>query len=90
MFPLAAELGKAYVFKEDKVFWQSIDSYKDVERVKEEYKNKTNKPWGYGKLIILADRSMVKELYIRKGYMNSLHYHPQKDENIHVNMDLGI
>ena len=89
VFPLVAEMGRAYVFKEDNVFWQSVDSLKDLERVREEYKNKTDKPWGYEKLIILTEKYMVKELYIKKGYMTSLHYHPRKDETMHIKYGLG-
>ena len=89
VFPLAAELGQAYVFKENNVFWQSVDSLKDLERVREEYKNKTDKPWGYEKLIILTEKYMVKELYIKKDFSTSLHYHPQKDETMHVKWGSG-
>ncbi len=84
VFPLLAEMRKAYIFREDNVFWQSVDSLKDLERVREEYKSREDKPWGYEKMIILTDKYMVKELYIKKGYETSMHYHPRKDETMHI------
>ncbi len=84
VFPLLADMRKAYIFREDNVFWQSVDSLKDLERVREEYKNKEDKPWGYEKVIILTEEYMVKELYLKKNYETSLHYHPRKDETMHI------
>lgn len=89
VFPLLAEMRRAYVFREDNVFWQSVDSLKDLERVRSEYKNREDKPWGYEKVIILTDKYMVKELYLRKGYSTSLHYHPKKDETMHIKYGSG-
>ena len=51
VFPRLAELGRAYVYKEENIFWQSVDSLKDLERVREEFKNREDRPWGYEKML---------------------------------------
>jgi len=65
-------------------FWRSIDGIKDLEAVRKEYENKQDKPWGYEKIIVNNEKYLVKELYIKKGFKTSLHYHPNKDESLHV------
>ena len=90
VFPLLAELRDAYVFHEDNVFWQSVDSLKDLERVRKEYTNRTDKPWGYEKIVVVTEKYMVKELYIMKEYETSLHYHPKKDETMHIKYGRGF
>ncbi len=90
VFPLIAEMRRAYIFREDNVFWQSVDSMKDLERVREEYRNKEDKPWGYEKMVVLTEKYMVKELYLKKGYETSLHYHPRKDETMHIKFGTGF
>ena len=82
-FPQIASSGIMDYYKED-VFWQSVDSTKDLERVQKEYSNKEDKPWGYEKLIIQTDKYMTKELYIMKNEGTSHHKHPRKDETMHV------
>ncbi len=89
VFPLLADMRRAYVFRENNVFWQSVDSLKDLERVRAEYANREDKPWGYEKIIVLTDKYLVKELYLRKGYGTSLHYHPRKDETMHIKYGSG-
>ncbi len=82
-FPEIVKSGLMNHYKED-VFWQSVDSIKDLERVKKEYSNKQDKPWGYEKLIIHTDKYMTKELYLMKDEGTSHHKHPRKDETMHV------
>ncbi len=83
VFPKVSKSGLMNHYKED-VFWQSVDSIKDLERVKKEYLNKEDKPWGYEKLIIHTDKYMTKELYLMKNEGTSHHKHPRKDETMHV------
>lgn len=82
-FPEIASSGLMNHYREN-VFWQSVDSLKDLERVKSEYSNKIDKPWGYEKLIIKTDKYMTKELYLMKNESTSHHKHNQKDETMHV------
>ncbi|MBU7015737.1 MAG: cupin domain-containing protein [Theionarchaea archaeon] len=84
VFPSIARAGALRCYKEDDVFWHSVDSIKDLETVQSEYHNKTDKPWGYEKIIVLTDKYLTKELYIKKGESTSLHYHEKKDETLHV------
>lgn len=89
VFPLAAQEGEIACYKED-VFWQSIDSIKDLEAVREYYKNREDKPWGYEKTLVSNEKYLVKELYIKGGYRTSIHYHREKDETINVMNGLGF
>ena len=82
-FPEIAKSGQMNHYKED-VFWQSVDSTKDLEVVNKEYSNKIDKPWGYEKLIIQTDKYMTKELYLMKNEGTSHHKHNKKDETMHV------
>lgn len=82
-FPKIASSGFLNYYKEN-VFWQSVDSIKDLEKVKSEYSNKEDKPWGYEKIIIHTEKYLTKELYLMKGEGTSHHKHAQKDETMHV------
>lgn len=82
-FPEIASSRLMNHYKEN-VFWQSVDSLKDLEVVSREYSNKIDKPWGYEKLIIKTDKYMTKELYLMKNESTSHHKHNQKDETMHV------
>jgi len=82
-FPEIASSGLMNHYKEN-VFWQSVDSLKDLEKVQKEYSNKTDKPWGYEKVIIHTDKYLTKELYLMKNESTSHHKHNQKDETMHV------
>ena len=90
VFPYLADMRKIQIYKEDGVFWQSIDSIKHLELVRKEFENREYKPWGYEKIVVLTDKYLVKELYIKKGYSTSLHYHSQKDETMHVQQGTGF
>ncbi len=82
-FPKIASSGLLDYYKED-VFWQSVDSIKDLETVKKEYSNKEDKPWGYEKIIIYTEKYLTKELYLMKSEGTSHHKHSKKDETMHV------
>lgn len=83
-FPSIAKDGLLRCYKEDGVFWQSVESLKDLEAVQSEYHNKEDKPWGYEKVIVSTEKYLTKELYIKGGECTSFHYHEKKDETLHV------
>jgi NDP-sugar pyrophosphorylase family protein len=83
-FPRLVDMKKLAYYKEDVPFWASIDSMKDLEEVRKEYENRTDKPWGYEKLLGLNKKRMEKELYIMAGHQTSFHYHKRRDERLHV------
>jgi NDP-sugar pyrophosphorylase family protein len=84
VFPEIAASGLMDCYKEEEVFWQSVDSIKDLELVNKEYSNKEDKPWGYEKVIACTDKYLTKELYIMKNEGTSHHKHAHKDETMHV------
>jgi len=84
VFPNIAKKGLLHYYKEDDVFWMSVDNQKDLKVVRDEYRNKVDKPWGYEKLIVLTKKYMTKILYIMKGFQTSFHYHSKKDETLHI------
>ncbi|PIU15015.1 MAG: glucose-1-phosphate adenylyltransferase [Hadesarchaea archaeon CG08_land_8_20_14_0_20_51_8] len=88
-FPRLAEMKELAYYKEDVPFWASIDSMKDLESVRKKYENRTDKPWGYEKLLSLTKESMEKELYIMAGYKTSFHYHKQRDETLNITSGAG-
>jgi NDP-sugar pyrophosphorylase family protein len=83
VFPSLAKAGLINYYLEE-VYWQSIDSPKDIEAVRKEFSNRTEKPWGYEKLIALTEKYMTKQIYIMKDFRTSLHYHREKDESLHA------
>jgi NDP-sugar pyrophosphorylase family protein len=84
LFPRLAEASRLGYYKEDGVFWATVDTVRELEEVRREYKNKTDKPWGYEKVLISTDKYLTKELYIRAGYQTSFHKHPRKDETMYI------
>ena len=84
VFPRLAEMKKIAYYREEIPFWASIDSMKDWEEVKKEYENRTDKPWGCEKLLLLTKELMEKELYLMVGYKTSLHYHKRRDETLNI------
>ena len=84
VFPMLADSGKLGYYKEDDMFWISLDTTKDLEEVKKEYSNREDKPWGYEKILISTDKYLTKELFIKDGYQTSYHYHEQKDETMFI------
>ena len=83
-FPTIAKENNLGYFKENGIYWVAVDTYKELEAVKKEYKNKTDKPWGYEKILILTELYSTKELYIKEGFRTSLHYHIEKDETMYI------
>lgn len=84
VFPLLAESNQFGYFKNEGRFWVSVDTTKDLEDVQKEYKNKTDKPWGYEKILINTDKYLTKELFLFEGYRTSFHYHEKKDETMYI------
>ena len=83
-FPLIAKENNLGYYKENGILWIAVDTYKELEAVKKEYKNKTDKPWGYEKVLILTEKYLTKELYIKEGFRTSFHYHNKKDETMYI------
>jgi NDP-sugar pyrophosphorylase family protein len=84
VFPLLAETNQFGFFKNEGLFWISVDTTKDLEEVQKEYNNKTDKPWGYEKVLINTEKYITKELFIFEGYQTSFHYHEHKDETMYI------
>lgn len=84
VFPKLVEERKVAPYYEDSLFWRSVDSLKDLEVARKEYENREDKPWGFERIIVNNPKYLVKELYIKKDFRTSLHYHPRKDESMHV------
>ena len=62
----------------------STHTSKELEAIRKEYDNRTDKPWGYAKVLISTDKYITKELFMREGYQTSFHYHEKKDETIFI------
>lgn len=84
LFPLMAKENKIGYYKEDNLFWMAIDTNKELETVRKEYENRTDKPWGYEKVLIHTEKYLTKELFIKEGYQTSFHYHEKKDETMYI------
>lgn len=83
-FPRLAKEKQLMYYKEDDLFWAAIDTMKDLEEVKKEYERRTDKPWGYEKVLKLTDKVLEKELFLMEGYRTSLHHHKKRDETLHI------
>lgn len=84
LFPLMAKENKIGYYKEDNLFWMAIDTNKELESVRKEYENRTDKPWGYEKILIHTEKYLTKELFIKEGFQTSFHYHEKKDETMYI------
>jgi NDP-sugar pyrophosphorylase family protein len=84
VFPMLAKENNLGYYKEDGLFWMAIDTTKELEEIKKEYKNREDKPWGYEKVLIYTDKYLTKELFIKEGYQTSFHYHNMKDETMYI------
>lgn len=82
-FPQIVSLGFMSYYREN-VFWQSVDSIKDLNRVRQEYIDREDKPWGFEKIIVCTDKYMAKKLYIMKEEGTAYHKHLKKDETMFV------
>ncbi len=89
IFPMIAESGKLGYYREDNVYWTLVNTVRDLEEARKEYTNKTDKPWGYEKVLISTDKYLTKELFIRAGYQTSFHKHPRKDETMYIMSGVG-
>ena len=84
VFPMMANENQLGYYKEDGLFWMAIDTSKELEQIRKEYKNREDKPWGYEKVLIYTEKYLTKELFIREGYQTSFHYHSKKDETMYI------
>ena len=84
VFPELSRRGELLYYKEDNIFWIAVDTTKELETLRKEYSDRTDKPWGYEKVLISTEKYLTKELYIREGYRTSMHYHSEKDETMYV------
>jgi len=84
VFPRLAESNQLGYYREDNMLWTSIDTTKDLEEIQKEYANRTDKPWGYEKILISTDKYLTKELFIYQGHSTSHHYHDEKDETMYI------
>jgi len=84
IFPMMAKENKLGFYKEDGLFWMAIDTSKELEEIRKEYKNREDKPWGYEKILIHTDKYLTKELFIKENYKTSFHYHEKKDETMYI------
>jgi NDP-sugar pyrophosphorylase family protein len=84
LFSQLAEQGGLGFYLEDGRFWASLDTLRELNELRREYKERTDKPWGYEKVLISTEKYLTKELYIRSGYQTSYHRHPRKDETMYV------
>ena len=83
-FPMYAKENKLGYYKVDGLFWMAIDTSKELEEIRKEYRNREDKPWGYEKILINTEKYLTKELFLREGYQTSYHHHPQKDETMYI------
>ena len=84
VFPMMAKENQLGYYKEDGLFWMAIDTSKELEAIKKEYKNRVDKPWGYEKVLIYTEKYLTKELFLRENYQTSFHYHDEKDETMYI------
>jgi len=84
-FPELAAKGQLTYYREDgEPFWISVDTPKELGTVTKEYSSRTDKPWGYEKVLKLDGTGMEKLLYLMAGHRTSLHYHNVRDEKLQV------
>ena len=84
VLPLLAESNRLGYYREENMLWTSIDTTKDLEEIQKEYANRTDKPWGYEKILIKTEKYLAKELFIYQGESTSHHYHREKDETMYI------
>ena len=89
LFPVLAKENNLGYYKEDGLFWIAVDTSKELETVQKEYENKTDKPWGYEKILIYTEKYLTKELYLKEGFQTSFHYHEKKDETMYIMSGAG-
>ncbi len=90
VFPILAKMGLLNYYLEEDAFWQSVDSQKDLEAVRKEFQNRTDRPWGYEKQIAVTGKYMTTQLYVMTDCCTPSHYHRERDETLHVISGEGI
>ncbi len=66
VFPRLASLKMLGGYREE-TLWMGIDSEKDLEQIRAEYRGRTDYPWGYTKLISEEKGITVKDYYLKSG-----------------------
>jgi D-beta-D-heptose 7-phosphate kinase/D-beta-D-heptose 1-phosphate adenosyltransferase len=51
-----------------------------LNRVKNEYQTRIEKPWGYEDILSNSSNELVKRIFIKRGHRTSLHYHEKRHE----------
>lgn len=87
VFPTLAEEGLLAYYKEDGVFWRSIDSLKDLEEVRREFEKRVDTGWGYEKNLVELEELVVREVYVMRGYAASI---KAAKSSVHVTQGRGI
>ncbi|MGQ9780895.1 MAG: sugar phosphate nucleotidyltransferase [Nitrososphaeria archaeon] len=90
VFPFLAKMGLLNYYLEEDAFWQSVDSQKDLDMVRKEFQNRTDRPWGYEKQIAVTEKYMTTQIYVMTNCETPLHYHRERDETLHVISGEGI
>jgi NDP-sugar pyrophosphorylase family protein len=60
LFPKLAKEKQLVHYKEDVPFWGSIDTEKDLEKTRQEFERRIEKPWGFEKVLSLTDGGFTK------------------------------
>ncbi|KAA8922786.1 nucleotidyltransferase family protein [Thermoplasma sp.] len=66
VFPRMAREGLIGSYTEE-AMWIGIDSEKDLERIRSDYRNRDDYPWGYSKVLYDDERSRLIEYSIKAG-----------------------
>lgn len=84
VFPHLAKNGLLNYYMEEDIFWQSIDSQKDLDFIRKEFINRTDRSWGYEKIIAETENYLTVQYYIMKDSILPLHHHEKRDETLHI------
>ncbi len=72
VFPRLAKSGLVGSYKEN-TLWIGIDSEKDLETIREEYRNRNDARWGYNKSIFEDERTEIQEYFIKSDMSAEIH-----------------
>lgn len=86
VFPKLANAKQIGAYSED-VFWMGIDSEKDLEVVREAYKNRKDTPWGYLKRLSTDFATEVEDVFVRAG--ETAHITVKKQSLVRINYGSG-
>lgn len=78
VFPYIANLKMAGAYKED-TMWIGVDSEKDLEIIRKEYRNRNDEMWGYRKTIYSEDGKSIDQYFIKTGETADIH---AKDKSV--------